>query len=107
LGSPEYSLKDLIKYIRGVRFSRKTMWPQLFEIDLPKQVPDLKVPVYFCMGRHDYNTHFELAKKYFDQLKAPKKEFVWFENSAHMLNFEEYENFNDFLINKVLIETQL
>jgi pimeloyl-ACP methyl ester carboxylesterase len=107
LGSPEYSLKDLIKYIRGVRFSRKTMWPQLFEIDLPKQVPELKVPVYFCMGRHDYNTHFELAKKYFDQLKAPKKEFVWFENSAHMLNFEEYENFNDFLINKVLIETQL
>lgn len=104
-GSPEYSLKDLIKFARGIKLSLETMWGQLFDIDFPKQVPELKVPVYFCMGRHDYNTPFELAEKYFNQLRAPKKEFIWFENSAHMLNFEEYEKFNDFLIKKVLPET--
>ena len=101
LGSPEYSLKDMIKFIRGMKFSLKTMWSQVIEIDFPKQVPELKVPVYIFMGRYDYNTPFELAEKYFNQLKAPKKEFVWFENSGHLLNSEESEKFNDLLINLV------
>ncbi len=100
-GSPEYSLKDMIKSIRGVKFSLKTMWTQLFEIDFPKQIPELKVPVYICMGRYDYNTPFELAEKYFNRLIAPKKEFIWFDNSAHMLNTEESEEFNNFLISLV------
>ncbi|MHA1256657.1 MAG: alpha/beta fold hydrolase [Promethearchaeota archaeon] len=106
LGSPEYSLKDMIKSIGGLKLSLKTLWSQLFEIDFPKQIPELKVPVYICMGRFDYNTPFELARKYFNQLQAPKKEFIWFENSAHMLNTEESEKFNDFLINTVLKETR-
>ena len=82
------------------------MWSQLFEIDFPTQISELQVPVYICMGRYDYNTPFELAEKYFNQLQAPKKEFIWFENSAHMLNTEESEKFNDFLINTVLKETR-
>jgi len=106
LGSPEYSLKDIIKTLRGLKLSLKTMWTQLFEIDFPTQIPELKVPVYICMGRYDYNTPFELAEKYFNQLKAPKKEFIWFENSGHLLNSEEPEKFNEILINKVLKETK-
>ena len=77
----------------------------MFEIDFQKQIPELKVPVYICMGRFDYNTPFELAEKYFNQLIAPKKEFIWFENSAHILNFEESEKFNEILINVVIPET--
>ncbi|MFX1443685.1 MAG: alpha/beta fold hydrolase [Promethearchaeota archaeon] len=105
LGSPEYSLKDMIKFIRGLKFSMEIMWSQLFEIDFLKQISELKVPVYICMGRYDYNTPFELAENYFNQLKAPKKQFIWFEDSAHLLNTEEYEKFNNFLIDVVLHET--
>ena len=105
LASPEYSLKDMIKVIGGLKFSIETMWAQMFEIDFPKQIPELKVPVYVCMGRFDYNTPFELAEKYFNQLQAPKKKFIWFENSAHMLNTEEVEKFHEFLIKEVLSNT--
>ena len=105
LGSPEYSLKDIVKFVRGIKLSLETMWEKLFEIDFFKQVPELKVPIYICMGRHDYNTPFELAEKYFNQLKAPKKDFIWFESSAHMLNTEEPEKFNNLLINIILPET--
>ena len=104
LASPEYSLKDMIKFIGGLKFSIETMWAQMFEIDLPKQIAELKVPVYICMGRYDYNTPFELAEQYFNQLKAPKKEYIWFENSGHLLNTEESEKFNEILIKKVLLE---
>ena len=101
LGSPEYTLKDMIKFVRGMKLSIETMWSQLFEIDFLTQISELQVPVYICMGRYDYNTPFELAEKYFNQLQAPKKEFIWFENSGHMLNTEESEKFNNFLINLV------
>ncbi|WP_353093195.1 hypothetical protein [Tissierella praeacuta] len=29
---------------------------------------------------------------------APKKELIWFEESAHFPNFEEYEKFNELVI---------
>ncbi len=106
LGSPEYSLKDMIKFVRGSKLSIEAMWEELFEIDFPSQITELKIPIYICMGRYDYNTPFELAEKYFNQIKAPKKEFIWFENSAHMLHIEEAEKFNDLLINKILPETK-
>ena len=106
LGSPEYSLKDMIKFVRGSKLSIEALWEELFEIDFPSQITELKIPIYICMGRYDYNTPFELAEKYFNQIKAPKKEFIWFENSAHMLHIEEAEKFNDLLINKILPETK-
>jgi proline iminopeptidase len=54
------------------------------------------------MGLHDYNWSAELAKKYFDVLKVPKKKFIWFEKSAHAPNGEESIKFNKIIIEEVL-----
>ena len=102
---PEYHLSDLFRIIQGNIFSTKTMMKELLQIDLIKEVPELKVPVYFLMGRHDYNWSAELAKQYFDHLKAPQKEFIWFEHSAHAPNGEEPNKFNRLLIDKIISET--
>jgi len=102
---PEYTLLDLIRITQGNFFSTKTMMKELLTINLFEQIPEIKVPVYFLMGRHDYNWSAELAKKYFDVLKAPKKEFIWFEKSAHAPNGEEPAKFNKIIIEKVLLET--
>lgn len=83
-------------------FSLKAMWPQIIaECDLPNQVPKLETPVYFLIGRHDYNTPYELAEKYFNYLEAPKKELIWFENSAHSPMYEEPDRFNEIMIGKI------
>jgi pimeloyl-ACP methyl ester carboxylesterase len=34
-------------------------------------------------------------------LKAPYKELIWFENTAHMVNSEERDLFNSILVEKV------
>ena len=102
---PEYTLLDSIKIVQGNFFSTRTMMKELLTVNLSKQVPEVKVPVYFLMGRYDYNWSAELAKNYFDVLKAPKKEFIWFEKSAHAPNGEESEKFNSIIIEKVLQET--
>jgi hypothetical protein len=35
-------------------------------------------------------------------LKAPRKQLVWFERSAHLPNTGEKDKFNEFMINTVL-----
>jgi len=77
-------------------------YPELSRIDLFVQVPEVKIPVYFCLGRHDYEVPSVLSAKYFEALKAPRKQLVWFERSAHLPNTEEKDKFNEFMINTVL-----
>ncbi len=86
----EYTLKDkLINYAKGAMFSLTTMWPEITQGDMYKSAPVWKVPVYIIAGKYDRTVDSSLQKKYFDFIKAPKKEFFLFENSAHMCSFEE------------------
>ncbi len=96
--SPEYSLRDLPRFIKGSLRTAKAMWEELADINFIEQVPELKVPVYFFEGRYDYQVPFELAEKFYEKLKAPKKKLIWFEKSGHCPNFEEPEKFQDALI---------
>ena len=92
--APEYTMRDIIKFVSGVLFSLTNMWTELVEtINFFEDVTEWKVPVYFIVGRFDYNTPFELSEKYFQQIKAPKKKFFWFEKSAHSPNYLEPEKF--------------
>jgi proline iminopeptidase len=88
------SLYDSTKTNAGQMFSMNNLWTKVLNIDFFKTTPELKVPVYFFIGLHDYNVSFELTTKYYNQLKAPFKKLVTFENSAHMPPFEEPEKFN-------------
>jgi pimeloyl-ACP methyl ester carboxylesterase len=54
----------------------------------------LNLPVYFMAGKHDWNLPGIVAEKFLDKLKAPKKEFIWFEKSGHEPPEEEPEEFN-------------
>ena len=70
--------------------------------DLSQQVTELKLPVYFFEGQYDYTCAYPLARKYFDQLKAPLKAFYTFEHSAHSPVFEEPDKARRILLEDVL-----
>jgi pimeloyl-ACP methyl ester carboxylesterase len=101
LTSPEYSLADIIAFF-GMGTSAGHVWPQLANLDFFTQVPELEVPVYFFTGRYDYQTPFELTERYFDVLKAPHKELIWFESSAHIMKMSDPDHYQNMLIEKVL-----
>ena len=103
--SPEYSIFDALNVLRGSKISVKKMQNQIFGLDFFKEIPEVRVPVYFFTGRHDYNSSFELVEEYYEVLKAPKKDMVWFEKSAHSPNLEEPERFTRLMVEKVLRET--
>ena len=83
LRSPEYSLTDMWKYYKGAFFCLNCMWDEVVDLCFDRTVPELKMPVYLTEGRHDQNTPIPIAQRWFDQLTAPRKEWIWFEQSAH------------------------
>ncbi len=94
LVSSEYTLRDRVNFVRGARDSMRVLWPQLLEVNLFEQVPEMRVPVFFMEGRHDWEIPSILSARYYEALRAPSKQLIWFENSAHLPNAEERERFN-------------
>jgi pimeloyl-ACP methyl ester carboxylesterase len=60
------------------------------------------VPVFFLLGRHDWQMPASVAAAYFDTVEAPCKRLVWFEDSAHYPPFEEPQKFERVLVEQVL-----
>jgi pimeloyl-ACP methyl ester carboxylesterase len=89
----EYTLKDKINYLKGMQFSKKYLWDIVMKTNLFTSVPEQQIPVYILQGVSDYETSYDVAKEYFDSLKAPFKKFYKFENSAHSPIFEEPAKF--------------
>lgn len=97
LFSSEYNLLDVIRYNYGLAYSQKILLKEVLKNPLPTLVTKLKLPCYFIMGKYDYMTSSNAAKKYFDMIEANKKEFIAFEKSAHYPQFEEKEKFYEWM----------
>jgi pimeloyl-ACP methyl ester carboxylesterase len=104
LASSEYSWPDRINVFRGIFANMRSMWPKIVSIDLRLQAPEIGVPVYFLEGRYDHEAPAELAERYLEQLRAPRKTLIWFERSAHFVNTEEADNFNQFFVDRLFQE---
>ena len=103
--SGDYSLMDKLYYKSGSMFSFKSLFNELINVNLFRQVPEVAVPVYFCTGCYDYNTPFMLTERYYKVIKAPGKKLFWFGQSGHAPHFEEPEKFSRIMIDTVLKET--
>ena len=86
----DYTLPEKVNLWRGkARAGVHPLWKTVLSSDLSKQVPELKIPVYFFHGIYDYTVSYTLAKDYFEKLKSPVKGFYTFDQSAHSPLFEE------------------
>jgi pimeloyl-ACP methyl ester carboxylesterase len=93
LGAPEYTLTDALNVRKGVSFTHRHLRFDAISGELADAVPRVEVPVYFFTGRHDYTDPFENTVEYSARLVAPRKELVWFEESAHFPFLEEPDRF--------------
>jgi pimeloyl-ACP methyl ester carboxylesterase len=90
LNAPEYSFAEVALWPMSSSNALKAMWPALMSLDFSESVPVVRCPVYFFVGRHDYNSPWQLTEAYYQALNAPaRKRLVWFENSAHDIFFDE------------------
>ena len=100
-----YTLAEKINFARGSLFSLKHLWDETTGDNLYETSTTFEVPVYIIHGKHDYTTSYTLAREYFEIIKAPKKSFFTFENSAHSPNFEDPEKFTQ-IVHGISLETK-
>ncbi|KQZ31822.1 alpha/beta fold hydrolase [Duganella sp. Root1480D1] len=86
--SPEYDQADWEAIDQGSQMTLGTVLKEWTEVDF-SSIRQFPVPVVMFLGRHDYTTPTEPVVKWMAQLKAPYKQSVWFEHSAHMMPWEE------------------
>ncbi|WP_240359905.1 alpha/beta fold hydrolase [Pyxidicoccus trucidator] len=86
--SPEYTDEEVRQVWKAEELSVERLLSAILTTDL-SQVKRLKTPLLLFLGRHDYNVSATVAAEWFAGVKAPSKQLVWFEQSAHELMAEE------------------
>jgi pimeloyl-ACP methyl ester carboxylesterase len=97
LRSPDYSLADAVRTLRGITAAQAALLPELAALDLTHALTRLDSPIVMVQGRHDQVAPASSAERYAELLEAPSKQLVWFEHSAHMPHLEEPERFRGVL----------
>lgn len=93
-----YTLTEKINFMRGNLGSLDKLFDNVIKDNLFTSSTEFEIPIYVLQGKYDYQVSHDLAKKYLEEISAPKKEFVTFEISAHSPIAEEPEKF----LNEVL-----
>jgi len=87
--SPEYaSPQEQAQYAAADDFSFEhfvgsTMSGPLEAVDLPALGTGFAIPIFIIQGQEDLTTVPELAKAYFDSIKAPRKQFYLVPGPGH------------------------
>jgi pimeloyl-ACP methyl ester carboxylesterase len=94
LRAPEYTFRDAFHVKPAANHVNRAMKYNVDPQPLRGEVKAVNIPVFFFLGRHDYNTPSLVAAQYLYRLNAPLKSQTWFERSAHFPFFEEPETFS-------------
>lgn len=86
--SPDYTDDEIRRIWEGNDFSESYLLAKLLSLDLT-EIEELRCPLIIFAGRYDFDVNAQVADEWFKKVKAPLKQFVWFENSAHLPMTEE------------------
>jgi pimeloyl-ACP methyl ester carboxylesterase len=99
--SPDHSIWDIIDIFNGMTFSLDMLYDELIAFDAHKLGLDFDLPFFILHGDSDIITPTSVAKEYFDEVKAPHKEFALIKKAGHLAAFAQPEQFLDELIHRV------
>lgn len=86
---------NIFKVVGGINYSVKHLTPKMKENDILPDILEIEVPIKLIFGEKDYICPVSVAKKWYDNLTAPKKDFIIIKNAAHMVNFEQPQKWNE------------
>ena len=94
----EYNLRDAAGFYTAAMKYQDGLIMEALRSPLADIVSKIDIPVYFVMGKYDGMTSPEAAEEYLQNIEGDgEKVFVLFENSAHYPQFEEKEEFDQWM----------
>jgi pimeloyl-ACP methyl ester carboxylesterase len=98
--SPDYTEKELTAVDAGTGYSISHLLPMLMDIDFDLTTV-FRCPVFVIVGEHDYATSHTVAEAWFQQVKAPQKRLIRFNDASHMVMQEQPGRFLQHLVDDV------
>jgi Predicted hydrolases or acyltransferases (alpha/beta hydrolase superfamily) len=98
--SPGYPVHRVFSFTDGFATSRAELFEEELRVNVPRDVPELKVPAFLFQGRDDWQVSTASALHYFEVLKAPVKEVVVLDG-GHMVAMLQSQAFLKALVDKV------
>lgn len=83
LKSPIFKLTDIISNMKGLK-ANENIFKFLGDFNLNDKSAVYKIPIYYIMGRKDWQTPYIIAEKYFTKISAPYKKFYFIPDAGHM-----------------------
>jgi len=91
LKSPIFKLSDILSMVKGVKTNfNLTKWLTDYSI---WDTTEYATPVFYVLGRDDWQTSSILAAEYFDRINAPHKALYWVENAGHVTDLDNPTDF--------------
>ncbi|MDZ7844651.1 MAG: alpha/beta hydrolase [Anaerolineales bacterium] len=103
--SEEYNLVERVNVLRGLIDMFTIMYPQLQGIDLRTDVTEMEIPIYILDGAAEAAARRDLTLEWFESVEAPVKRIYTFENAAHSVAFEQFQELHRILNEVILPET--
>lgn len=98
---PETNWRNIVAVYRSGVYSRPVRDGDFLTLALDHGHTRFAVPMFFVAGRYDQQSVASLAHAYYEDVSAPRKDFVWFEKSAHSPPYEEPDIFNAWVIKTI------
>ncbi|MCK6510119.1 alpha/beta hydrolase [Myxococcota bacterium] len=93
LSSPDYSLADLFQSNKAYQFSSQhLLLPAIQQTNL-RSIRHLHAPALFLSGRYDLLTSGQQLERFVQQLQAPHKQLLWFEDAGYAPHREDPDRF--------------
>ncbi len=99
--SPVFSCRDLPALLRAP-FVNKPLNRFLWEYDAV-QKPVYTIPVYYILGKNDWQVPSTLAARFFETIRAPKKKLFWIPDAGHSTDIDNPQAFGD-AINEICLQ---
>lgn len=87
LTKPDYSLLDVVAWLRGFAAVRDAMFTQFMRFDARADGTTLKVPFHLFQGAQDVVTLTGPAVEFFAEVDAPAKSLVLIDGASHFAAF--------------------
>lgn len=98
--SPLHSLRELGILGKGMKLSEQIL-PATAEFDDWADGTRFDLPFFIFQGDRDVITPADRAKRYFDEVQAPVKDFALIEDAGHFASFRHPDRFLDLMLAKV------
>ena len=98
--SPIFKLSDLYFLAKGSKLNTQ-LGETLSEYNI-QEITKYPVPVYYVLGRDDWQVPSTVAAEYFEKIDAPHKGLFWIENAGHVTDVDNPKDFSKVLKEIVL-----